>query len=267
MSGKTPVEKEEVLRAEQLRIGYKSRRKTDIIASGISFAALKGELTAIIGANGMGKTTLLRTLARILPAISGNITLHRKPLGKFSASGLAREIGLVLTGHHPSGNLTVNEIIALGRHPYTNWMGTPGAEDRAKVDEAKKLLGIEPLGTEKCYTLSDGQLQKVMIARVIAQDTSVIILDEPTTHLDVYHKTHILKLLRTLAHKTGKSIIFSSHEIEHSIQLCDKILVLHRGGADFGTPQSLVRNGTFNRLFPEDLITFDPETTSFRIRE
>src|SRR5690554_5707133 len=116
MPGKTPAEKEEILKAEQLRIGYKSRKKTDIIASGISFTALKGELTAIIGANGMGKTTLLRTLARILPAISGNITLHRKPLGKFSASALAREVGLVLTGHHPSGNLTVNEIIALGRH-------------------------------------------------------------------------------------------------------------------------------------------------------
>ncbi|WP_461532748.1 ABC transporter ATP-binding protein [Sinomicrobium sp.] len=267
MPDKAPTEQATVLQAEQLSIGYKSRKKTTVIASDISFTARKGELIAIVGANGMGKTTLLRTLARILPGISGELYLHQKPLKTYSATALAREIALVLTGHHPSGNLTVNEVVALGRHPYTNWTGTINPKDQDKVDEAKKLLGIEKLGAEKCHILSDGQLQKVMIARAIAQDTALIILDEPTTHLDVYHKTHILKLLRTLAHKTGKSIVFSSHEIEHCIQLCDKILLMHRDGSDFGGPKSLIQNGTFNRLFPEDLIAFDPKTASFRIVE
>ncbi|SFW57234.1 iron complex transport system ATP-binding protein [Sinomicrobium oceani] len=255
-----------VLRAEKLAIGYLSRKATTTIARDISFELSRGELTAVIGANGIGKSTLLRTLSKIQSALSGTLTLSGKTLDSYSNIRLAQEISLVLTEQIPSRNLTVAETIALGRQPYTNWIGNLTAEDTRKVREAITLLHLETLQHKKCYTLSDGQFQKVMIARAIAQDTSLVILDEPTTHLDVYHKTYILKLLRDLAHTTQKSILYSSHEIDLSIQLCDKMLVMLGQRADFGTPCELIERGTFRELFPPDLIEFDPNTGTFRIR-
>ncbi|MDX1364467.1 MAG: ABC transporter ATP-binding protein [Arenibacter latericius] len=250
---------------KDLRIGYTARKQQNIIAENINFSLLKGELAAIIGVNGIGKSTLLRTLGKVQPKLYGKILLNKTPLEKLSHLKLATEISVVLTEPIASKNLTVWELVSLGRQPYTNWIGTLSEVDKEKVNAAIKMVDLTSLKLKKCYELSDGQLQKVMIARALAQDTSIILMDEPTSHLDLYHKVQILKLLQDIAHKTRKTILFTTHEIEIAIQLCDKMLILEKGKSAFGEPCELIENKNFDNLFPSDTITFDGNTGAFRV--
>lgn len=228
---------------------------------------VNGELAAIVGINGIGKSTLLRTLGNVQPKLSGNITLNKLPLEQHTITELAAEISVVLTEPIASKNLTVQELISLGRQPYTNWLGTLTINDRDKIAMALEMVRISELKNKKCYELSDGQLQRAMIARAIAQDTQLILLDEPTTHLDLYHKVQILKLLKSIAHTTKKTILFTTHEIEIAIQLCDKMLILERNQSTFGSPCELIAKKSFENLFPPDTITFHPKTGSFRVNK
>lgn len=157
--------------------------------------------------------------------------------------------------------------MALGRQPYTNWFGKLAEEDIAIINNSIALLELHPFLNKKCFQLSDGQLQRVLIARALIQDTDIILLDEPTTHLDLYHKVQILKLLKSIAHETNKTILFTSHEIELAIQLCDKMLILDGITNAFDEPCNLIANNNFDSLFPTDTISFDPNTGSFRIKE
>lgn len=227
----------------------------------------QGEFSAIIGINGIGKSTLLRTLGKVQPNLSGNIVLSNKDINSYSALHLASKLSLVLTESLASKNLTVLELITLGRQPYTNWIGKLLDTDKQKIQEAIAMVGLDALKYKKCYELSDGQLQRVMIARALAQDTSIILLDEPTAHLDLHHKVQILKLLKDIAHKTKKTVLFTSHEIEMAIQLCDKILILKEASFEFGEPHRLIQNQSFERLFPIDTIKFDAKTGSFKIEK
>ncbi len=256
-----------VLKTKDLSIGYGSKKEKTIIASDINIELHQGELIGLVGANGIGKSTLLRTLTRVQKPISGNILIESKSIDDFSALKLAKVLSLVLTEHNFSKNLTVFELIALGRQPYTNWIGNLSINDKNIVTRVMQQTSIESLQHKKCYELSDGQLQKVMIARALAQDTSLIILDEPTTHLDMYHKAYILNLLKTLANDTGKTILFSSHEIDLAIQLCDTLIVMTGSDVISGTPKQLIEKGSFNELFPKDLIVFDEQTQGFKIRK
>ena len=207
----------------------------------------------------------MRTLANIQPKLNGSVLLNNKEISFYKPLELASELSLVLTEQLPFRNLTVSEIVTLGRQPYTNWIGTLSKKDVVKVKEALSLVEIEDIQHKKCYELSDGQLQKVMISRALAQDTSLIILDEPTTHLDIYHKAYVLRLLKRIAAETNKTILFSTHEIDLAIQLSDKMLILNRAEAFFGNPCELIEMGRFNGLFPDNLINFDPQTGTFRI--
>lgn len=254
-----------ILEVDAVAIGYKSKKQMLTIAKGISFSLDEGELTAVVGANGIGKSTLLRTLCGIQPKLGGAIFLNGKILEKHKPIELASELSLVLTEQIPTKNLTVAEVVALGRQPYTNWLGTLTETDVNKVNEAINLVSLEELKQKKCYELSDGQFQKVMIARALAQDTSLIVLDEPTTHLDIYHKAYILKLLKRVAHETKKTILFSTHEIDLAIQLCNKILVMGAENHFFDDPCKLIDQGAFKQLFPSDLIDFDAKTGHFNI--
>lgn len=228
---------------------------------------VNGEVAAIVGVNGIGKSTLLRTLGNVQPKLSGNITLNKLPLEQHTINELATEISVVLTEPIASKNLTVLELISLGRQPYTNWLGTLTEEDREKISLAMDMVRISEMKNKKCYELSDGQLQRAMIARAIAQDTQLILLDEPTTHLDLYHKVQILKLLKHIAHTTKKTILFTTHEIEIAIQLCDKMLILDKNRSTFGTPCELIQRKSFENLFPTDSIVFDAQTGSFRVNK
>lgn len=256
-----------ILKTENLSIGYKTKKKETVVVSNINFNLIKGELIGLVGANGIGKSTLLRTLTKVQPKLSGNIYLNKKDLDTYANLDLAKTMSLVLTETITSKNLSVFELVALGRQPYTNWVGNLSEADIAIVNNAILQTNIEELKHNKCFELSDGQLQKVMIARALAQDTDLIILDEPTTHLDMYHKAYILKLLQKLVKETGKTILFSSHEIDLAIQLCDTMVVMTKNEVVSETPCNLIKQGTFTNLFPKDLIAFDENTGSFRVKK
>lgn len=251
---------------EALSVGYGKKGDGVIVARDISFQLEEGELVAIVGINGIGKSTLLRTLATLQPKLSGKILLHGRPLASYQPSSLATVLSIVLTEPIASGNLTVAELISLGRQPYTNWLGSLASPDREAIATAIHQVGLEQLRHKKCFELSDGQLQKVMIARALAQDTAIMLLDEPTTHLDLFHKVQVLKLLRQIAHDTGRTILYTTHEIGLAIQLCDKILIMDNAQNPFGDPPTLIQNHCFETLFPSDTIVFDPGTGSFRIQ-
>ena len=173
---------------------------------------------------------------------------------------------MVLTEPIASKNLTVRELIGLGRQPYTNWIGAISEGDNSVIEDAIRMVSLETLQSKKCYELSDGQLQKVMIARALAQDTSIMLLDEPTTHLDLFHKVQILKLLQRIAHERKKIILYTTHEIELAIQLSDKILIMDEHRTSFGEPCELIDKKHFESLFPPDTIVFDSKTGSFRVK-
>ncbi|HEA22483.1 hypothetical protein LCGC14_1377490 [marine sediment metagenome] len=250
-----------VLEVENLVIGYNGVA----IAKNINFKLAKGELNAVIGINGIGKSTLLRTLGNLQPKLAGSICISEKQLENFSAIDLATKLSLVLTESIASKNMSVLELISLGRQPYTNWIGTLTANDKEKINGAVEMLSLKDLQHKKCFELSDGQLQRALIARAIAQDTDIILLDEPTTHLDLYHKARILKVLKSIAHKTGKTIVFTTHEIEMAIQLCDTLFLLDSEKNYFGKPDELIRAKVFEKLFPAETVSFDAATGSFRI--
>ena len=256
-----------ILKTEELSIGYNSKKEQTIVASNINIELHRGELVDLVGGNGIGKSTLLRTITNVQPALGGAIYINNKPIKKYPALDLAKVLSLVLTEQMMSKNLSVFELVALARQPYTNWVGNLSKNDITTINTALAQTNIEALKNKRCYELSDGQLQKVMIARALAQDTDLIILDEPTTHLDMYHKAYILKLLQKLAIETNKTILFSSHEIDLAIQLCDSLIVMSKEKVVYDTPCNLIKNGTFESLFPKDLIAFDEKTGSFRVKK
>ena len=251
------------LDVKDLSVGYNNT----VVAAGINFKVPYGELMGIVGINGIGKSTLLRTLAKVQPKLSGSIHLNGKLLENYNSNNLASTLSVVLTEPIASKNMTVLELVTLGRQPYTNWFGKLSKTDISKITDALQLLELELLKNKKCYELSDGQVQRVMIARALAQDTSIILLDEPTTHLDLYHKVQILKLLRSIAKQTQKTILFTSHEIEMVIQLCDTMLLLGSDKNTFGTPCELIAQKSFDTLFPVDTVSFDAHTGTFRIKK
>ena len=255
-----------ILQTKNLSIGYASKKEVLTIASGINITLSKGKLITLIGGNGIGKSTLLRTITAILRPISGDVFLNKKDIFTISTSDLAQQQSLVLTDKLPSSNLTVWELIALGRQPYTNWIGTLSEEDLSKITNAIQLTNIEHLIEKKHHEISDGQLQKVLIARALAQDTDLIILDEPTTHLDLFHKVAVFKLLQKLTHETGKCILFSTHDIDLAIQLSDKMIVMTKEKTIQDLPCNLIEKGVFDTLFQDENIFFDKQKGKFIVR-
>ena len=256
-----------ILKTDNLSIGYQTKKKTTTVCSNINIELQQGQLIGLVGANGIGKSTLLKTLTKVHPKLSGSIVLNSKPLENFTTIELAKTLSVVLTEQIVSKNLSVLELISLGRQPYTNWVGVLSEMDKSAITDAIEQVHLTDIQHKKCYELSDGQLQKVMIARALAQDTNIIILDEPTTHLDMYHKAYILKLLQKLAKETNKTILFSSHEIDLAIQLCDTMLVMTDKNIASDSPCNLIEQGVFESLFPKDLIEFDKNSGNFRVKK
>ena len=185
-----------ILSTSNLSIGFHSKKEEIIIAKNLNLNFAEGKLIALVGANGIGKSTLLRTVTGIQKPLSGTVLLNDKEIQKFNSNELAQNLSVVLTEKIPPSNLTVYELVALGRQPYTNWLGKLSTEDTSKINDAIALTQIENLINKKHFEISDGQLQKVLIARALAQDTNLIVLDEPTTHLDLLHKVSVFKLLK-----------------------------------------------------------------------
>jgi iron complex transport system ATP-binding protein len=254
-----------ILSTSNLSIGYKTKGTTNTIAKNLNLNLKEGKLIALIGANGIGKSTLLKTITGIQKPISGTVLLNENDIYKQEALTLAQNLSIVLTEKLPPSNLTVWELIALGRQPYTNWIGTLTDNDISKVNEAIELTQIGHLIAKRHYEISDGQLQIVLIARALAQDTPLIILDEPTTHLDLLHKVVLFKLLKKLTQETGKCILFSTHDIDMAIQLSDEMIIMTLENVVQDQPCNLIMKGSFNNLFKDEHIVFDNQKGKFVI--
>ena len=237
-----------------LAIGY--RRGTDVrmVQRDLSFSLLKGEMVCMLGRNGVGKSTLLRTLAGLQHPLSGECNIF-----SFSPNERARYLSLVLTERVGVENTTVRDVVAMGRYPYLSLTGALRDADRVAIDEALRCVGIEDMSDAYFNTLSDGERQRVLIAKAVAQHTSVILLDEPTAHLDLPNRITVLQLLRRLAHDQDKTILISTHELELALALSDRILLLYQDGFLLDTPASLTSSKPLN----SSLATQDPFTHAF----
>ena len=254
-----------ILSTSNLSIGYQSKKEKNTIAENLNLTFEEGKLISLVGGNGIGKSTLLRTITGIQKPLAGTVTLKEKEIHLYDSLSLAQNLSLVLTEKLPPSNLTVFELIALGRQPYTNWLGKLSAEDLEKINQAIALTHVEHLIGKRHHEISDGQLQIVLIARALAQDTPLIILDEPTTHLDLFHKVSIFKLLKKLSQETNKCILFSTHDIDLAIQLSDEMIVMSESSVEQDQPCNLITKGIFNTLFKDSSITFDGEKGKFVI--
>ena len=249
---------------QNLTIGYRTQKGQKVIAQRLNASLKGGELTCLIGQNGIGKSTLLRTLAAFQPALDGNVMMD-KPLNAMTDKERSRLIGVVLTEKPDVRNMTTEELVGLGRSPYTGFWGTLEAGDKAIVEEAIQLVGIGKLQGRMIHTLSDGERQKVMIAKALAQQTPVIYLDEPTAFLDFPSKVETLQLLRQLAREQQKTIFLSTHDVELAIQMADTIWLMEPDRLTIGTPRQLANNGTLSRFIELGGIVFDKESLTLHV--
>lgn len=258
--------KNETIHIENLSIGYPGKSDVKVVADGICAGINSGELTCLLGANGVGKSTLLRTLSAFQPKLGGEIRIQGKEFESYTDKQLSRVISVVLTEKCDIRNMSVTELIGLGRSPYTGFWGTLTKEDRQVVERAVALVGIPHLAHRMVHTLSDGERQKVMIAKALAQETPVIYLDEPTAFLDFPSKVEMMQLLHHLSRQTDKTIFLSTHDLELALQIADKIWLMDKAnGVTIGTPEDLALNGSLSSFFARKGIVFDLETGLFRV--
>jgi iron complex transport system ATP-binding protein len=250
---------EGLINISNLTIGYE---KCAII-SNISAAAMPNEMVCIIGRNGQGKSTLIKTLCKLLPPISGSIDINQQNLLKLNDNEFSKLISVVLTSKITIYNTSVKEFVAYGRYPYTNWIGKLTDNDQEIIDNAIKLCDINHLINRDFGSLSDGEKQKVNIARAIAQQTPIIILDEPTAHLDLVNNMEIFKLLKELTQHHNKTIIFSTHHIESAIRMADQLWVVNNGTFYADAPKILIKQNIINELFNNTGVTFNNQTFVF----
>jgi iron complex transport system ATP-binding protein len=246
-----------------LKIGYSGKLKNKQIGPIIDFDAAEGDLIALIGSNGIGKSTLLRTIVHLLSPLSGEIKIKSKPFNEIREDEYATLLSFVSTEPVRVSNLTVYQLVALGRFPYTNWIGKFNDTDKKIVEEAIELVNLENLKSLFINEISDGERQRAMIARALAQDTPIIILDEPTAYLDLINKYDIVHLLENLCHAKRKSIIFSTHDLNIALSHADKIWLMNKDQVKQGAPEDLVFDNTFSD-FSGNKLEFNWQTGIFK---
>lgn len=259
------IENQHIIKTSDLSIGYPSKKGDTVIASGLNIELSAGKLVCLLGKNGIGKSTLLRTLTKVQPRLNGEIFIDNQELKNLSNLDLSKLLSLVLTERLPESNLSVFELVALGRQPYTNWVGNLSPSDLNFIQDALEQTNTKHLINSKYYELSDGQLQKVLIARALAQNTSLIVLDEPTAHLDKHNTIETFSLLKKLAKKNNKTIIVSSHEINLALKLADELWLMTPSNFIAGETESLILSDKLEQLFDSDLISFDKSLKQFTI--
>ncbi len=250
------------LSLSNLSVGYRNRT----ILDDLNLSAAECELVALIGRNGTGKSTLMRTIARLQPAISGEVLLAGKPVDQYSRNELAGLLSIVSTESVGASHLTVRQLVSFGRFPYTNWIGKLTRQDAALVDEAMQLVGITALENKPLHEISDGERQRAMIARTLAQDTGVILLDEPTAFLDMPNKYEVVHLLHHLTRTKRKTILFSTHDLNIAMQEADKLWLVIDGALYEGAPEDLVLNHRLARVFEGTKLQFDDRKGEFNIK-
>lgn len=247
-----------------LAVGYRNGKTAVTLLQGLNLSLEKGRLVALLGQNGAGKSTLLRALTCDERPISGTIRVNGVNLTDMSQKERSRLIGLVSTERIQAGALTVRELVGLGRQPHTGFLGRLDDEDHAIVRQAMEDAGIIGKADEYMASLSDGERQKAMIARALAQQTPIIILDEPTAFLDVASRIETMRLLQTLAHERGKAVLLSSHDISQSLMLADELwLITTDRQVITGTTRQLVADGAMDRIFQDRDIRFNPNILDY----
>jgi iron complex transport system ATP-binding protein len=256
---------EKTVEIQNLSIGYRTKKGFKTLIENLSTSLTGGKLTCLLGANGIGKSTLLRTLSGFQPKLSGEIIVLGKALSDYSDKELARTIGVVLTESPNVGDLTVTELIGLGRSPHTGFWGRLNVTDKRVIKEVILQIKIEKLAEHPVSTLSDGEWQKVMIAKTLAQETPLIYLDEPTAFLDFPSKVELMHLLLDLTRRAGKTIFFSTHDLELALQIADTLWLMNKNEITAGTPDELRLNGSIENFFRCNGAVFDRNTGFFKI--
>lgn len=246
---------------KDLSIGYKTGGGVKTVMSHIDASLSGGRLTCLIGSNGVGKSTLLRTMVAFQPKLGGSIYINGKDIDEYGNKELSKLIGVVLTSRPEVANMTVREIVGMGRTPYTGFWGTLDRHDKDVVERSMGQVGIDGLASRMVGTLSDGERQKMMIAKALAQETPIIVLDEPTAFLDYPSKVETMQLLMRLCRETNKTIFMSTHDLELVLQTADTLWLMTReAGISVGTPDELAASGDLSAFIDRRGIVFDKET-------
>lgn len=259
------TERISTISTDGLSIGYRRRgAQESVVHSGLDLNLYQGEVTCLMGLNGAGKSTLLRTLCGLQRPLSGEVKVMGRPLDSYSKSELSSTVGVVLTEHTNAGGMSVRDLVSLGRYPHTGFFGTLGTEDLRIVDDALAAVGISHKAESHVSELSDGERQKAFIAKVLAQECPVMILDEPSAFLDVVSRMEIMVLLRSLAREQGKSVLLSTHDLELSLRMADRLWLMGPANSSVlpkeyccGTPDDLSADGSLEAFFSRDGIRFD----------
>jgi iron complex transport system ATP-binding protein len=260
---------EAILRTDALTVGYPRRQRTGretAVLSGLSLAIRQGELVCLLGPNGAGKSTLLRTIGGMQRPLAGEVWLDDKNVHRVGPRELARTLSVVTTERLSTNLLTVYEIVSIGRHPHTDWRGTLAARDHDAIRRAIETVHVEAFIGRQLSELSDGERQRVMLARALAQEPRLLILDEITAFLDLPRRVAIMQLLRELTHERGQAILMSTHDLELAMRHADSVWLCSGGQLSVGAPEELVWNGVFERAFRDEGLAFDTERGTFTTR-
>jgi iron complex transport system ATP-binding protein len=250
-----------------LEVGYRmAKRPPRVVVGPLSLSLHPGELVCLLGPNGAGKSTLMRTMAGMQPSIRGEVRLDGQNLHRLAPRDLARRLSVVLTERVSAGLLSVYELVALGRHPFTDWTGRLTAHDHTIVQRSICAVGAETLAGRQVAELSDGERQKAMVARALAQEPEIMILDEITAFLDLPRRVEIMKILKGLAHDGGRAILLSTHDLDLALHTSDTLWVVQGPNVVAGMPEELVLNGVLEAAFASDGVWFDRERGAFRLR-
>ena len=251
-----------MIRFQSLSLGYGSR----ILIDSLSATVKRGELTALVGRNGTGKSTLLRAITGLGERIRGDILLGNKSIDSLSTAELATMVAFVTTDKVRIANLRCRDVVALGRAPYTNWIGRMQEQDEETVMRSMELVGMSDYADKTMDRMSDGECQRIMIARALAQQTPIILLDEPTAFLDMPNRYELCTLLQRLAHEEQKCILFSTHELDIALALCDSIALISPPQLHLLPTEEMVKSGYIEKLFTSGIVNFDPATRSVSIK-
>ncbi|HPB07657.1 MAG TPA: ABC transporter ATP-binding protein [Rectinema sp.] len=256
-----------ILEANNLSIGWKKGRKFNVLAQDINFKAKEGYLIALVGPNGAGKSTLLKTIAGLQPPCGGSLFLMGKEISRISVEERAQLLACVFPERIETGYLTVWELVAFGRYPYTNARHRLTEEDRQQVMEALSMVGMENFKNRTVSSLSDGERQKVQIARAVAQSTALLIFDEPTAFLDAPSRIEVFRLAERLVRQAGKTLLLCTHEVDLALKTADELWVIDRAHHfSAGAPFVIARSGAIGRAFDLPSVAFDVFSGTFKAR-
>lgn len=258
-----------VLTTETLTIGYGEKsEKRYVVSHDIGLSLRSGEIVCLIGPNGAGKSTLIRTMAGLHPPLEGTIFIMGQKLSALKPKQLATYVGIVTTERVNVGMFSGRALVSLGRYPYTDWTGKLSEDDERIVEESIRAVGAESLMNRNVGELSDGERQKIMIARALAQDPKIIFLDEPTAFLDLPRRVEIMGLLKRLTRETDKAVLLSTHDLELAIQIADVLwLISSDGGIDVGAPEDLILSNAVEKNFTSEGVSFDKKHGAFIIHQ